>query len=432
MRAATTAGSETARLTTRDAVAAAVEQAVESRPITDVHTHLYPPAFGSLLLWGLDDLLTYHYLTAEVLRADPGLQPQALFALSKAEQADLIWQRLFLEASPVSEACRGPLTTLQLLGIEPGRDLTAVRRALAERTVEEHVEAVFCAAHVRTAVMTNDPFDEQERELWLAGPEPDPRFLPALRLDGLLVTWGQAVGRLRRWGYEVTLGMNADTCREVRRFLTDWIERLRPVYMAVSLPQTFTFPDETSCGRLIAECVLPLAAERHIPFALMIGVKRAVNPGLLLAGDGVGRSDLGALERLCAAHPGVRFLATALSRENQHELCVAARKFANLLPFGCWWFLNNPSLIEEITRMRLELLGLSFIPQHSDARILDQLVYKWAHSREILVRVLTDKYDDLRRTGWSVTAQDVGRDVERLLAGNFAAFAGGPGQSARA
>jgi len=207
---------------------------------------------------------------------------------------------------------------------------------------------------------------------------------------------------------------------------------MRPVYMAVSLPETFTFPDESSCGRLIAECVLPLAEERGIPFALMIGVKRAVNPALHLAGDGVGRSDLGALERLCAAHPGVRFLATALSRENQHELCVAARKFANLLPFGCWWFLNNPSLIEEITRMRLELLGLSFIPQHSDARILDQLVYKWAHSREILVRVLTDKYDDLRRTGWSVTAQDVGRDVERLLAGNFAAFAGGPGQSARA
>jgi hypothetical protein len=30
--------------------------------------------------------------------------------------------------------------------------------------------------------------------------------------------------------------------------------------------------------------------------------------------------------------------------------------------FGCWWFLNNPSLIEEIERMRMELLGVSFIP----------------------------------------------------------------------
>ena len=36
-----------------------------------------------------------------------------------------------------------------------------------------------------------------------------------------------------------------------------------------------------------------------------------------------------------------------------HELVVAARKFGNLMPFGCWWFLNNPSVVEEITRERL-------------------------------------------------------------------------------
>jgi len=90
------------------------------------------------------------------------------------------------------------------------------------------------------------------------------------------------------------------------------------------------------------------------------------------------------LDRLCAGNPEVRFLVTVLARENQHELCVAGRKFPNLLPFGCWWFLNNPSLILEMTRMRVELLGFGFVPQHSDARILDQLIYKWAHSRAVL------------------------------------------------
>ena len=34
--------------------------------------------------------------------------------------------------------------------------------------------------------------------------------------------------------------------------------------------------------------------------------------------------------------------------------------------------------------MRIELLGTSFIPQHSDARVLDQLIYKWDHSRQII------------------------------------------------
>ena len=108
-----------------------------------------------------------------------------------------------------------------------------------------------------------------------------------------------------------------------------------------------------------------------------------------------------------------------LTRENQHWLCVAARKFRNLLPFGCWWFMNNPSLVEEITRERLELLGTSFIPQHSDARVLDQLLYKWPHSRSVIARVLIDKYADLARTGWLLTEAIIRRDVKKLFIDNF-------------
>jgi hypothetical protein len=120
-----------------------------------------------------------------------------------------------------------------------------------------------------------------------------------------------------------------------------------------------------------------------------------------------------------------------LSRENQHELCVAARKFGNLMIFGCWWFVNNPSLIDEITRMRLELLGTSFIPQHSDARVLDQLIYKWDHSRELIGRVLADKYADLARTGWAVTDLEIRRDVRLLLRDNFVEFLGREGNAGR-
>ena len=43
-----------------------------------------------------------------------------------------------------------------------------------------------------------------------------------------------------------------------------------------------------------------------------------------------------------------------------------------------------PSLSEEITRMRLELLGHSFTAQHSDARVLEQLLYKWQDTRVML------------------------------------------------
>ena len=111
-----------------------------------------------------------------------------------------------------------------------------------------------------------------------------------------------------------------------------------------------------------------------------------------------------------------------LSRENQHELCVTARKFSNLMIFGCWWFLNNPSIVKELTRERFELLGLSVIPQHSDARILDQLVYKWKHSRKVIADVLADKYSDLLEAGWKVTEKDIKRDVEKLFGGIFNEF----------
>jgi hypothetical protein len=158
----------------------------------------------------------------------------------------------------------------------------------------------------------------------------------------------------------------------------------------------------------------------------MIGVRRGVNPELRDAGDGLGRADVGAVERICAENPDNRFLVSILSRENQHELCVAARKFSNLMPFGCWWFLNNPSIIREITDERLEMLGPTFIPQHSDARILDQIIYKWKHSRHTIAESLTGNYQALVRDGWPLTRDQIRRDVERLFQDNFRSFIGLP------
>ena len=85
-------------------------------------------------------------------------------------------------------------------------------------------------------------------------------------------------------------------------------------------------------------------------------------------------------------------MGTLLSRENQHQLTMTARKFKNLHVFGCSWFINVPSLVRETTRMRLELLGPTFSPKHSDARVLDQLVYKREPSRADIAEVLADHY----------------------------------------
>ncbi len=388
-------------------------------PVTDIHTHLFDPAMGGLLLWGLDELLTYHYLVAEVFRARPGMDYPAFFKLPKTRQADLIWDELFVRRSPVSEACRGVVTVLQALGLDPNaKSLAGLRRYFAGQTARGYADRVFKLAGVSRVFMTNDPLDPAERQVWERGFDRDPRFLGVLRLDGLIMGWPEGSGRLRGLGYAADTSLSGQTLAEVRRFLRDWCRRLDARYMAVSLPPSFCYPDPAgSLANLLAKAVLPVARERDLPVALMIGVKKLVNPALGLAGDSVGAAEVGALERLANDFPANRFLATYLARENMHGLCIAARKFKNIIPFGCWWFLNDPSLIREITAMRLELLGLSFIPQHSDARVLDQLIYKWIHSRAVIGEVLAGKYEDLVRAGRRVTEADIARDLKLLFDG---------------
>lgn len=399
-----------------------VSDVVSSTPAYDIHTHLYDPAFGGLLLWGIDELLVYHYLVAEAFRW-MDLPYEKFHALSKTQQAEMIWGKLFIEHSPISEACRGVITSLNALGFDVRRrDLASLRQHYAKWKPEEFVTRVFDVANVRRVCMTNSPFDDLERPVWERGFTRDERFLAGLRIDPLLLDWENSVPKLRSWGYEVASDCSGRTYDEVRRFLADWTRRIGAQYCMISLPPDFTYPDEGITGRLMDHAIMPHGREHGQAFAMMIGVRRNVNPGLRLAGDSVGIADVAAVERLCAAYPDNKFLCTMLARENQHALCVAARKFRNLHIFGCWWFLNTPSLVDEISRMRLELIGLSVTPQHSDARVLDQVIYKWQHSRRTISDALADRYVALLDSGWEPTHAEISRDAQDLLGGALEKF----------
>ena len=437
----------TTNLVDRKTLLGTVEQALWRQPVRDMHTHLYSPVFGSpvpnatgstdaagLLLWGVDELVTYHYLIAEVYRVVPAtkLPYEQFFKMSKSQQADHIWKHLFVENTPLSEACRGVLTTLQKLGLDPNETtLDSYRKYFAAYTPDKYIDKVMELANVSSITMTNPVFDDNERARWLKDPTTlgsDSRFKAVLRIDPLLRGYPAAARLMSSWGYAVNPEIDAKSIEESRRFLRDWIDRQKAIYLAVSLPPDFRYPAPESdpiarCGQTMLEkVVLPVCAERGLPFAMMIGSRLRVNPALGDAGDMVGKSDVASVTNICRDFPNNKFFVTMLARENQHEMCVAARKFGNLMLFGCWWFLNNPSLIEEIERMRFELLGTSFIPQHSDARVLDQLVYKWEHSRRIIGKVLVDKYQDLLDTGRRLTKEQIERDVRLMLEENFTSF----------
>ncbi|MFW6146627.1 MAG: glucuronate isomerase [Planctomycetota bacterium] len=412
------------RIADLDVLDAAVRHAVDQATITDIHTHLFPPGHGDLLLWGIDELLTYHYLVAELFTVAPAeLTYEAFWAMDKAAQADQVWKHLFLEASPLSEARRGVLTVLERLGLDPGdRDLGRIRRWFAEQDEEAYLQRVVELAGLDYAVMTNNPVKPNEVKHFDAGaPVPAP-LRTALRIDDVILDFAGCRPIIAAQGCAPGDGTVEGAAGALQGWLGGWIDRIDPVYMAASLDCAWAYPLDDAATRMIDHVVCPLAAERGLPVALMIGVHRQVNPGLGDAGDAVAPCDVNSIIRLVAAHPDVKFLVTTLSRVDQHALAVAGRKFRNLHLFGCWWFCNNPSIINEMTRQRLELLGTNVTVQHSDARVLDQLIYKWHHTRRIVADVLVDKYADAHRAGWRFTADEIARDVRQIFGGAFEDF----------
>jgi len=405
------------------ALESAVRDAVANTTVTDIHTHLFSPAHGDLLLWNIDELLTYHYLVAELFTVAPrSITTEDFWKLSKREQADLVWEHVFLQHGALSEACRGVITTMNALGLDvAGRDLASIRAWFDAQNADDYLEQVFQTANIDYAVMTNNPFKGEEVACWEADlPVPD-RLKTALRIDDLLVNWPVAA-EMMAGGYKTRAKCDAAGRAEAKRFVESWVDRIEPLYMAASLGPDFGYPSKADHTLVLDEVLIPVAVDRGLPIALMTGVKKAMNPSLGDGGDGVGTADVDAVANLCAKNPDAKFICTMLSRVNQHELCVVARKFGNLHVEGCWWFCNNPSIIEEMTRMRLELLGTAFTAQHSDARVLDQLIYKWSHTRTILADVMVDKYRDQFLAGWRPTTDEVARDVRALLGGSFEAF----------
>ena len=373
-----------------------VALAVAKAPVVDLHTHLFPAGFGPLCLSGPDELLTYHYLVAETLRFTRD-DPEGFLLLPKEAQADAVWKTLFVDRTPLSEAASGVAATFVALGLDPAAKDLREARALA-MPVEERIERTFDLAGVEAATMTNDPLNPDERAIYEGGFRGDRRFRTALRIDPVVLE--------DRGGPEWTRG-----------YVEEWAERLGASYVAVSLPPELDLGGDSGPVRRL-RAILPALRERGLPLALMVGVRRRVNPRLGLAGDGSGVADLRGLAALLDEFGGVRFLVTTLARENSHELCVLARKFANLTPFGCWWFMNNPSLVRETTGMRLEMLGTSFVPQHSDARVLEGLIYKWAHARREIAAALAERYERLAEDGVFVSDAQIGADVEALMRGN--------------
>ena len=178
-----------------------VERIVNGTPVFDVHTHQYPPTFEKLFSAGIDDLVTYHYLIAELFRSSD-VSVDAFWAMSKPQQADLIWDTLFVRNTPVSEACRGVVCVMNAYGLDPhAPDLREAREFFEFVEPNNHVDKAMQLGGVSDMVMTNDVFHETEAAYWESDVVAHPKLHAALRMDPLLNSWKSAAEVLSARGY---------------------------------------------------------------------------------------------------------------------------------------------------------------------------------------------------------------------------------------
>ena len=385
---------------------------INNTPIFDLHTHLFPPQHESYFLLGFKNLLNYHYLIAELLTAT-NINASTFYSYNDEKKASLIWNELFEKRTPVSEACSGVLSILKELKIELNKKSFLSICDEYDNKIQSD-KKIFDLSNVSSLVMTNNPFDLDEWSLFNNSDWDKKIYLASLRLDDLILN------------YEETFKKAKDqTSNQEKSTIIAYLEKCyfqsNPVYAAVSLNlATFNKILDDSMWRDI----LVWLENKNLPLSLMLGVRRAVNKDFGLAGDGIGDINLKELSTLCTSFPRNKFLVTCLSLNDQHELTVLARKHPNLRIFGFWWFMNQPTIIKQILKMRIDMLGFSFIPQHSDARVSDQLIYKWNHFKKILHPILLEYYQDLLDKNFPISENILQRDINNLLSGNAKNYLG--------
>lgn len=369
-----------------------LEKFVFSTKVVDIHTHLFPSKFKSFYKTGIVDLLNYHYLTAELF-ASSKISPKRYYNLSEIEKAKIVWNQIFINQTPMSTSALGVLKVIQKHDINPNNlKFEELLKEFEENKLSEN--EIFEIAGIKKVVMTNNPFDKKELEILTNNK--DPKYLVSIRLDDF-------------FDYK----KNSKIMHELKikkinifTFLRQLIKKFKPKYFALS---TNNF-EELNFKNYFDQ-IMQIIEKYNVPLMLLVGVKRGVNPDYGLAGDGLGKPDFEKLEGILRKYRKNKFLVTCLDHADHFKTIVLARKFQNLNLFGFWWFTNQESIIKDILSLRIEMLNNNFIPQHSDARILDQLIYKWNDFKLYYTEVYSNKYKKLVESGYKIKADDLEKNV---------------------
>ena len=157
--------------------------------------------------------------------------------LSKSQQAKLVWDTLFVQNTPISEATRGVVTILNKLNIDfKEKNLDSIRKCYSKFSPDEFIDKVFEFSKVEKVVMTNNPFDENEKQIWKNTGVTDSRFLPALRLDEFICNYDINHDLFKSNGLNPDKELSEKSVAGIKDFIKKWLEIMNPLYMVISLP----------------------------------------------------------------------------------------------------------------------------------------------------------------------------------------------------
>ena len=166
---------------------------INSTPIFDLHTHLFPPKHEGYFLLGFKNLLNYHYLIAELLTA-ANIDASTFYSYNDEKKASLIWKELFEKRTPISEACAGVLSILKELNIEINNKSFLSICDEYDKKIQSD-KNILKLSNVSSLVMTNNPFDLDEWSLFNTNDWDKKIYLASLRLDDLILDYEEALKR---------------------------------------------------------------------------------------------------------------------------------------------------------------------------------------------------------------------------------------------
>lgn len=393
---------------TSEELRSALERSLSEIKVLDLRTGIFPPEFAGLYKSGLDFLLTSPSLVEEFHLCERTMKREQFGSLSLPMQADLVWTKLFIEHSPLSDAQLGVLQVLRQLGVDlSSKNLDRIRTQYKSLDPRSFVDRIFQLAGVESVIMQNDIFNPLERQFWLKDSNRDPRFKPSFSLDVILKDPKRAAAVMKEDGFPVSddgIGVKGNDLKMIAQFCKKWIQHIEPAYASIILDVATLLSQKSRSRVLLDEALLPLLLEENLPLFLDLRMRESAEFSM-------------ELESLVNRWPEIVFFISV--RSDDENLLPLQRAYSNVTFAG---FSNLSALASQQDvrgDLRFEMLGVAHIPQYSDASVMEHLVSRWRNIRQILMRSLYKRYVSLVGTGWKLFESDVRNDLRALLGLNL-------------